>query len=464
MKPSMVRRFFLVISGVILVFMFLGVLSGTLVRRFANPTNLDNSNILFAKLLDRFNPNDRVAAIKELEHMNEHLMSIRFVLLDAKGNVIYSREPQAPLDLSRLRKLEVYKVATLEVKEVAGEKKNIVRLPGEPVQYLYTDVHRASNYSNFWATFVTQIVAVLLGLSFAIMYVIRSVRTRVMAADQVISDLQKGNLKARFKISKMDELGGAMQRFNTMADEIERLVEELRNTEKARIGLLQELAHDLRTPLASLRNLLETLHDRADSLDKKTTSELSGLALKEVVFFSRLTEDLLTLAQISEPRYNPKNKPFLLNELVRDEAESIKFRYQSEKNPKGLKLGLPSFPVEFLGDEYLVRRMVRNALENSFSFAKSEVEVKLYQSPDKIVISVLDDGGGFTKSSLESFGVRRSTREYVAHPEGRVSVGLGSVIMKTIAGVHRGSANAKNRVNENGNPMGAEITIELPGK
>ena len=121
----------------------------------------------------------------------------------------------------------------------------------------------------------------------------------------------------------MDEIGQAMCRFNKMAEEIERLVEHLRSVEKARMALLQELAHDLRTPVASLKNLLATLEKRDQGSDTKVRAELMTLAQKEVDYFARLLEDLLILAQISEPRYAGDRREIQLEELFEDEAESV---------------------------------------------------------------------------------------------------------------------------------------------
>src|SRR5262249_2643324 len=133
--------------------------------------------------------------------------------------------------------------------------------------------------------------------------------------------------KARFPIGgRLDELGQAMNRFNKMADEIERLVERLRSTEKSRIALLQDLTHDLRTPIASLKNLLATIEKKRQSRqdnDAEIISEMLSLSQREVDYLEKLVEDLLFLAQVSEPRYRVEQDLVSLLEIVDLESENV---------------------------------------------------------------------------------------------------------------------------------------------
>ena len=116
---------------------------------------------------------------------------------------------------------------------------------------------------------------------------------------------EKGNLKARFPIVRMDEIGQTMLRFNHMADEIEHLVERMKTVEASRASLLQELAHDLRTPVASLKNLIETVATKDASMQPALRVELMELALSECEYFERLVEDLLVIAQVKgSPFFN----------------------------------------------------------------------------------------------------------------------------------------------------------------
>lgn len=308
------------------------------------------------------------------------------------------------------------------------------------------------------------VLSLLIGVGLTLFVIYLSVRKKVKDADFVISEIHKGNLKARFTVDRNDEFGQAMLRFNQMADEIELLVSHLKSVEVSRRKLLQELAHDLRTPIASLKTLLETLEINDAKLDSKTKSELLSLSNKEINYFARLVEDLLVLSQVDDPKYNSENSGVAVSQLLQDEIYDVEFKNATKRIEfkSEFSEGLPLID----GDRNLLKRMLRNALENSISFAQSEMWISVRDidaSTFSIVIS--DDGSGFKPDSLSEFGERRMTRKILEHGSNstsRVSVGLGSVIMKKICEIHGGQLKAENRINERGVIEGAIVTFTLP--
>lgn len=307
------------------------------------------------------------------------------------------------------------------------------------------------------------VLSLLIGVGLTLFVIYLSVRKKVQDADFVISELHKGNLKARFAVDRNDEFGQAMLRFNQMADEIEHLVSHLKSAEVSRRKLLQELAHDLRTPIASLKTLLETLETNNEKLDAKTKSELLSLSNKEISYFARLVEDLLVLSQVDDPKYSSENTGVAISQLLQDEIYDVEFKNATKRIEfkSDFSEGLPLID----GDRNLLKRMLRNALENSVSFAKSKLWISIRDiSPTTFSIVISDDGSGFNPDSLSEFGERRMTRKIQDHGNhsSRVSVGLGSVIMKKICEIHDGKLKAENRTSERGVIEGATVTFTLP--
>ena len=305
--------------------------------------------------------------------------------------------------------------------------------------------------------FLAMIVALLMASGVSVILMYRSLRDKSELAKEVLTKMQQGDLKARFPVSKWDEASQIFKLYNQMADEIERLVSRLMENEKTRVNLLQELAHDLRTPVSSLRNVVETIRYDEDKLDKETKEELKEVALHETEYLSRLVEDLLFLALVLEPKYKSVSEEVSIRDLVMNQMNASAAAHpkiESDFEMTGVT------PKLILGNSHLLRRLLRNAFENAFSFAKSKVTATLMENLGTLTIVIRDDGPGLTEAQLENWGKKKAFARQQTQINGRLSVGLGSVIIQTIASAHGGHASIHNVI-EDGKIVGAEIMISI---
>lgn len=306
---------------------------------------------------------------------------------------------------------------------------------------------------------VVLFLAILLASFLSVFFFFWRFRSKAETAKSVLLRMQRGDLKARFPLSKWDDAVQILRLFNEMADEIERLVERLRGNEKSRMQLLGDIAHDLRTPIASLHTVIEGLHDSAESMSTKDRQEYTEMALKETEYLERLVEDLLFLGLVIEPKYKSEATDIAIQELVRSQLPAVQARYPEINLLK--VLGIPLHLSEITGNAHLLSRLMRNALENSFSFAKSEVLIMVSVKGDWVEVLIADDGPGFSREALENFGKKRATRYLNEGQATRLSVGLGSVIMKAIVNAHGGTIVPENRIGEKGAVVGGQIRITL---
>lgn len=333
----------------------------------------------------------------------------------------------------------------------------IVRLDTEPTTYLVSHNERSLFQGPFlWIqgmhTFTTAALAVFLALSISFYYL----RRKSLEARKVLSKLEAGDLKARFEIKRFDEFGSLLLDFNRMANEIERLVKRLNDTEAARSNLLQELGHDLRTPLTSLSTSFETLQLHHDELSQEDRNELFSIVSADILYFRDLLEKLTIVATIDEPHYKATTEAIDLTSLLQSE---IKMRQASANN--SIKWSFEqnnSEPEIISGDSHLITRLFKNAFDNAFRYANSSIRVKLKSQNDRVEVIVCDDGPGLTADAMESFAKRRERRQRKNKGQSDFSLGLGSVIMKTIAEVHGGSIEIKNVV-INEETKGAKLKI-----
>jgi signal transduction histidine kinase len=388
--------------------------------------------------------------------------SFLFWLTDSEGKILLSStepglEAALPLDWASLPKPDHPFMPEFVPKRRPPIA--VVRMGSDPQKLLVLQLAWRPHPRVFGLAYLSLFISVLLASALSFVIIFSSMRSKAKMVDQVIDELQRGNLKARIPIGKLDETGQALIRFNRMADEIEMLVERLRSSQQSRMTLLQDLAHDLRTPIASLQSLLETLSHKGSTLSPELHTELTDLSLREIDYFARLVEDLLFVARAGEPRYQASQEPLDVADLLDEELSAVSAIYPQLKVTRDLQVQRKLS----IGDTHLLRRLFRNGLDNAFSFARNTIFVSLRETQEvdeqSLEIRIQDDGPGITEEIRKNFGVRKSSRVMTSKDNLRLSVGLGSVIMKTIAELHRGDVFIQNV----GHPsQGSELIIRLP--
>ena len=507
-KNKILHQYFLLASAVIILFIFLGFSISRFVAESFRPDRQQMPTplppIFIAKTIDHLNYPNKIEALKALDSWHgDDQFRPHFVLLNSDYEVVYTKSEvshdQLPPHEILKNLVKDYDYAFYGEEDrppmsggpppgggpglgpmplgpggpppsggPIGFRKVVIRLNGPvpfyvvmiPPHAIRPFLQQPGGGMMRWIPLLgigSLVFSLLIGVGVTLLLIYLSVRKKVSDADHVISELQKGNLKARFQIDRNDEFGQAMLRFNQMADEIEQLVTHLKDVEITRTKLLQELAHDLRTPIASLKTLLETLETNNDRLDAKTKSELLSLSNKEIDYFARLVEDLLVLSQVAEVKYHQQTSVDI-SQILQEEIDDISLRYKAINPHLQIQEFISSEPLLIAGDHILIRRMLRNALENSASFAKTQLIVTL-EKKKNIEIILLDNGPGFKAEVLDHFGERRYSRQTITQDKktSRLSVGLGSVIMKKICEIHGGKVSASNRINEAGIILGAEV-------
>ncbi len=301
-------------------------------------------------------------------------------------------------------------------------------------------------------TFTTIAISVFLALSLTAYYL----RKKSKEARQVLTRLESGDLKARFEIKRFDQLGNLLLDFNRMAHAIEHLVKRLSDTEMTRSNFLQELGHDLRTPLTSLSASFETIQTHYKQMSEEDRSELFSIVQNDISYFKDLLEKLMVIATVNQPLYKPSAETIDLKEILSIELKSRqnisdKIQWKFETKSRG--------PCLIKGDHHLISRLFKNALDNSSRYAQDEIHVVLDEQNDNYQVMILDDGPGLTDASLEAFGKRREIRVRTSE-NAHFSLGLGSVIMRTIVEAHGGSLEIGNILSESG-IAGACLSIEL---
>jgi signal transduction histidine kinase len=334
----------------------------------------------------------------------------------------------------------------------------IIKLDTTPTSYLMgsddrTFFHRPLLLTQIGLTLLTVSSSLVLALVLISLYL----KKKSLEAQAVIKQLGQGDLKARFPSDQIDDKSGLVDSFNKMASEIERLVTRLKETEIARSNLMQELGHDLRTPLTSLNSASQILREHYKAMPDEQREKLFSMIQSDINYFKDLIEKLIIIASLDGHSHKRPEHPISLPMIF---AEEIEARNNLQSKIAFSFENVLSEEESFIhADPLHISRLIKNGLDNASRYASSKVQLKLNKNENRYIIEIIDDGVSLSESSIALFGKRREKREKSLHNDS-YSLGLGSVIMKTICDIYDGELSIE-RVMKGQEVVGAKLTIKL---
>jgi signal transduction histidine kinase len=256
--------------------------------------------------------------------------------------------------------------------------------------------------------------------------------------------LAGGDLSARASESGPRELHELGLAFNEMAANLEHLFD-------ARRELVAWASHDLRTPLASLRAMVEALEDGLAE-----PAEYLPAIRAQTDLLSDLVEDLFELARIDSGVLALELREASLGELVASCLESLRPSAQS----RGVRLESrldPSNPLVKVAPDK-VQRVLLNLVENAVRHTRREgaVAVVVQRDTDHVVIAVEDEGAGLAPGAPERM-FERFWRDDESRTRSSGGAGLGLAIAQGLVHAHGGTIWAENR-----REGGARVAFTLP--
>ena len=242
--------------------------------------------------------------------------------------------------------------------------------------------------------------------------VVRRLGSRIERLKAGVDQLGGGNLSARVKVEGRDEVAALAESFNRSARRIEELV-------AAHRLLLANCSHELRTPLARIGMAVSMLGEQADP---KTQASLK----QDIAELDLLIDEILLSSRLEAVSGLEHREPIDLLALAAEEAA----RYDIEASGD---------PVTVSGDRALLRRIVRNLLENAQRYAgDGAIDISVRHEAGRAILDVRDHGPGVPPAEreriFEPFYRMASSRE-----TGR-GAGLGLALVREIAHRHGGEA------------------------
>jgi signal transduction histidine kinase len=323
-------------------------------------------------------------------------------------------------------------------------------------------------FLSVWATarlmFVNQhdlaLATVLLlfagGIALSLGYLLSVYLTdRIAGLNTAAQEIAQGRLDVRVPVTGHSELAELAEAFNTMAVQLERAEEQQQELEDLRRELIAWVGHDLRTPLTSIRVIVEALSDGVVD-DPATVERYLRTARHHVHSLSHLLDDLFDMTQIDLEGMKLDRCRSSIADLISDTLESFSALAAHEDVKLDGRIDPDVAPV-FI-DVPKIERVLANLVQNAIQHTPPGglVHVSASAAPDGVQVQVRDTGEGIEAEALPHI-FQRFHRGHEDRRRATGGAGFGLAIAKGIVEAHGGEIGIESALGE-----GARVWFTLP--
>jgi signal transduction histidine kinase len=293
----------------------------------------------------------------------------------------------------------------------------LASLPGAVLIYCLILTKSRSAYVGLAAALLVLFGAVALGAY----PVVRRLTRRLESLKRGVEAFGAGDLGQRVSEEGRDEVAAVATSFNRAADRIEQLLQSHKS-------LLANASHELRSPLARLKMAVEMLEEVGPAQRERLRTEIHT----NIAELDALVEEVLLASRLDGQSSLDRHEPVDLMALAAEEGARVGAELQADPM-------LPSVP----GEERLLRRALRNLLENARRYGGGEVQAKLQAARAAVEVRVCDRGPGVPDAMRER--IFEPFFRLPGHAEQAGGVGLGLSLVKQIAERHGGQVRCEGR-------------------
>lgn len=230
---------------------------------------------------------------------------------------------------------------------------------------------------------------------------------------------------------------------------------ELEDLDRRKDQFVALMAHELRSPLLPMRNLLTVLQQQGSAAD------VQGLAKqinRQVGYMSRMIEDMLDFSRVNNDKLTLRQGRFDLALLIERLADPQRYQPLSKQSP-AIRCELPSQPVMVMADLVRMGQLIGNLLENARKYtpATGDVVVRLATQAQDVWVTVEDNGMGIAPTMIDAI-FEPFAQGNKGSSAGDDGLGLGLYLSRQLAQMHGGSLVASSA----GLGQGSTFTLHLP--
>lgn len=317
----------------------------------------------------------------------------------------------------------------------------VVKVPSERLRIQCTFVNPTGSLKRLGILFIALILLSVIAFFIACLYwYSRNIKSHIEIPNEILvsglKDITLKNYSKRLNMNAEYEYMEIQDSFNYLATELEEASKQRENYEKERQQLLNNIVHDLKTPITSIRGYAKALMEGMVS-DTKKQEEYLKTIYNKTEHLNNLTELLLTYTKLDNKEYKLKFEKVEFTEFVREIIADCFGEF--EKKKINLKIEIQNDNIYISIDRLEMKRAIENLVLNAVkhNHEKTTIKVHLYKRKDRcIVLEVFDNGEPIPKNLEKSM-----FEPFVCGDESRTTKngnGLGLSICKKIIEKHDG--------------------------
>jgi len=251
------------------------------------------------------------------------------------------------------------------------------------------------------------------------------------------------------------ELASANAALTLEINERRRAEQALMDADRRKDDFLAVLAHELRNPLAPIRNAVEVMQRHGP--EDPALKQMNGLIGRQVLHMTRLIDDLLDVSRITQGKINLKPEAVDLATIVARAVETSEPLVRGRRHE--LVVEVPPEPLRVMGDPVRLAQVIGNLVNNAAKYTPEggRIAVSVIAGAGNVSVSIGDNGIGITAEQLprvfDLFGQVQSPR-----PHSHDGLGIGLALVRRLVEMHHGSVEARSA----GLNRGSEFIVRLP--
>ena len=413
------------LGGLLIVSIFVNL---NINRQFENYIYSENKEIISemaSTIENNYQKHEGWGNIKETINNFTDLREIKFYITDKHDNIIAYSHP----GIIRGQNIDINKIESVQLK--TNEEKI-----GDLHWYKPAKRNFYSEHAKHFTGQVNKVIFFTAGIIALITIIISFILSRkltdpLIKMNKVAGKVAEGDLKQSLHIKGNDEISELAKAFNKM-------IVKLAHLEKTRQESTSDLAHELRTPVTTIKSYLEGIEDDIIEPDKKTIEDIKEETERLIILINRLQE----LTEAEEKIINLDKKKQNLSLILKN----ITDRYKIKALKKEIKIeeNYPKNNIFVAGNKESLQTIFNNLFSNALKYTDvmGKIKVSMKTINNKVVIKIKDNGIGIPESDLP-FIFERFYRTDKSRSTGSGGLGIGLAITKNLVEAHTGNIEVK---------------------